>query len=167
MKISLIAAAAKNRVIGHQNVLPWYIPADLKRFREETTGKPVIMGRATHHSIEGPLPDRPDIILTATKNFRAPGCIVVNSVSDALKAAGEVEEVMVIGGGSVYIQFLPLAERIYLTEIHAIVDGGIRFPKLKEDEWKEISRKDFRRDEENPYDYSFTVLERVKTVTEI
>src|SRR3989344_4612154 len=99
--ISLIVAAAQNRVIGRQGVLPWYFPADLKKFKERTIGKPVIMGRTTFQSIGAPLPNRPNIILTASPTFKAPGCIVVHSVAEALEAAKmRTAEIMVIGGGS-------------------------------------------------------------------
>jgi dihydrofolate reductase len=160
MIISIVAALSSNKVIGKRNALPWYLPADLKHFKEITSGKPVIMGRATYESIGKPLPKRTNIILSGDSEFKVEGAIVVNSVAEAIKAAGEAPEVMIIGGASVYKQFLPLASRMYLTYIHREIAGDVFFPDFDGNEWREVSRSDFKADERNPYDYSFLVLER-------
>jgi len=114
MIISLIAAMDKNKVIGNKGKLPWNLPADMRYFRDKTKGKPVIMGRKTHESIGRPLPDRTNIIVTRDRNYKAKGCVVVHSADEALKAAGNIEEVMVIGGSQIYKEFLPKANRMYL-----------------------------------------------------
>lgn len=160
MKISIVAAIAKNRVIGKNNRLPWRLPRDMQHFREVTTGKPVIMGRKTFESIGKALPGRKNIILTRDSNFRAEGCVVVHSVEEALAAAEGTQEIMVIGGAEIYKAFLPRAERMYLTEIHADFEGDTYFPEYDPDEWQEKERQDFPADTENPYQYSFVVFER-------
>lgn len=158
--VSIIVAVAENGVIGKKNALPWYLPADLKRFKEMTTGKPIIMGRTTYESIGKPLPDRLNIVLSSDMNLKIAGCVVVYSVEEALGAARDFPEVMVIGGASIYRQFLPLARRMYLTRVRHNAEGDIYFPKFNQNEWQEISRDDFKADDKNPYDYSFLTLER-------
>ncbi|MEK7599196.1 MAG: type 3 dihydrofolate reductase [Patescibacteria group bacterium] len=158
--ISIITAWAKNKVIGKDNKLPWKLPADLKRFRELTLGKPVIMGRKTFESIGKPLAGRTNIVITRDKNFKSAGAIVVNSPEEAVKAAGNAGEIMVIGGASVYKEFLPLAQRIYLTDIGAEFEGNAFFPDFNLDAWKTVSREDREADEKNPCHYTFMILER-------
>lgn len=167
MMISLIAAMAENRVIGQNNQLPWHLPADLKHFKRLTMGKPVVMGRRTFDSIGRPLPGRTNIIITADTGFRAQqDCIVVHSIKEAFEAAAKVagskDELMVIGGASLYKQTLPLADRIYLTLIHHDVEGNALFPHYDAQEWQEIERSDHEPDERNPFAYSFTVMQRNK-----
>lgn len=157
MVISLIAAMDKHRVIGKDNTLPWKISADLKRFKELTSGKPVIMGRKTFESIGKPLPNRTNIIITRDKNYMASGCIVVHSVEGALKAAAVGKEVMVIGGAEIYKQFLPRANRLYLTLINEEFEGDAYFPEYNKNEWKEVFREDH---EDNGLRYAFVNLER-------
>ena len=161
MIISLIAAMDKNRLIGKNNSLPWNLPADMKYFRDKTKGKTVIMGRKTYESIGKPLPNRTNIIITRDQNFKAEGCIIVHSTDEAIKAAGNVEEIMVIGGSQIYKEFLPKADKMYLTFIDAEFEGDTYFPKYNIEEWKEISYEEHERDAENPYDYRFVVLERL------
>lgn len=156
MIISLIAAMARNRVIGKDNRLPWNLPADMKRFRELTLGKPVIMGRKTFESIGRPLPKRKNIIITRDKNYRAEGCIVVHSAKDALKAAEESNEVMIIGGEQIFSEFMPLADRMYLTFIEEGFEGDAYFPQFSQDEWKETSREEYS----NDMRYSFVNFEK-------
>jgi dihydrofolate reductase len=159
--ISLIAAMADNGVIGIENRLPWKLPADMKWFRQHTLGKPVVMGRKTFESFGGrTLPERPNIIVTSDRRYQVPGAIVVHSIDEALAAAGEVAEVMIIGGASFYEQMLPRADRFYLTLVHAEVAGDAWFPEFDRSEWQEVERHDFDADEKNAYPYSFTVLER-------
>lgn len=161
MIISLIAAMDKNRVIGTDDgKLPWHLPADLKRFKSLTLGKPVIMGRKTFESIGKPLPERLNIVITRNKNYDAPGCVVVHSANDALQVAGDVPEVMVIGGAEVFTEFLPLAKRLYLTLIDGIFAGIAYFPQWDSEKWCEVSREAHEPDEKNVYGYAFLVLER-------
>ena len=159
--IAIVVAMAENRVIGNANRLPWHLPADLRHFRQVTIGKPVLMGRKTHESIGRPLPERTNIVVTRDRSYEAPGCIVVHSIESALKAAGDREEVMVIGGTDFYRQLLPKADRLYLTLVHAAFEGDVWFPELDEREWREVERTDCAADEKNPWSYSFIRLERV------
>ena len=161
MTISIIVAIANNRVIGKNNKLPWDLPADMEHFRKLTLGKPVIMGQKTFESIGKALPGRTNIVLTLDKNFQAPACLAAHSIEEALKFAGNKEEVMIIGGVSIYKQFLPLANRLYLTLIDAdIKDGDAFFPEFNYGDWNEIERIKNEPDKDNPYQYSFVTLER-------
>src|SRR3989338_3417191 len=141
MTISLIAAMGKNRVIGRDGKLPWSMPADLRFFRHKTMGKPIIMGRATFESMKNPLPNRKNIVITHDKNYKAKGAVIVHSIDEALKAAGNAEEIMVIGGQKIFEQFLDKADRIYLTIISNNFEGDAFFPKLGK-EWKEVSKEE-------------------------
>jgi dihydrofolate reductase len=158
--IALVVAAARNDVIGERNRLPWRLPADLKHFKQITMGKPVVMGRKTFESIGRPLPGRANIVLTQSGDYTAPGCQVVHSVDQALAAAAGSDEVMVIGGGTLYAACLSRATRIYLTRIHHDFAGDARFPALDVRQWRETYRRDHAADDKNPYAYSFIVLER-------
>ncbi|MBI4033078.1 MAG: type 3 dihydrofolate reductase [Candidatus Blackburnbacteria bacterium] len=158
-RISLIAALGRNRVIGKNNRLPWKLPADLKHFHDLTVGKTVVMGRRTFESIGRVLPNRINIVITSDKGYPAPGCKIVHSVDEALKAFGEDEEVMIIGGASIYEQFLPLATRMYLTQIDEDFEGDAYFPMFDPEEWVETEREEKR---DNQYKYAFLTLERKK-----
>ncbi len=160
MKISLVVAMDKKGVIGLKGDLPWHLSADLKHFKTITMSKPLIMGRRTHESIGRPLPGRQNIVLTRAKAFKADGCTVVHSLEDALHAAGDVDEVMIMGGYGIYDQSLARADRLYLTEVHADVKGDVYFPEFDKGGWLEIEREDHFADETNDFDYSFIVLER-------
>lgn len=129
MHISLVVAMAADRVIGKNNAMPWHLPSELKYFKEITMGKPIVMGRRTYQSIGRPLPGRHNIVLTRQQVELSPEVSVVASIDEALQVAGHVEEVMVIGGGEIYRQFLPLATRLYITQIDLNVDGDTRFPE--------------------------------------
>jgi len=157
--ISLIVAMGTNRVIGRDNHLPWHMPADMRRFREITLGKAVVMGRETYDSIGKPLRQRRNIVLTRDRAYTAEGCIIAYSIGEALEAAGE-GEIMVIGGGQVYAQMLPLADRIYLTLIDAEFEGDSYFPRIDTGEWREVSRDLYAADADNPYNFAFITLER-------
>lgn len=161
MKLSLVVAMDENRVIGIDGGLPWHLSSDLKYFRDITMGKPIIMGRKTHESIGRPLPGRQNIVVTRNSKFEAVGCDVVSSLKAALKLVEDEPEAMMIGGASLYIDTLPEADQLYLTEVHAEVEGDTWFPKLDSDQWKEISRTAFSADEKNDHDYSFVVYERI------
>lgn len=166
MKISLIVAMSQNRVIGRENQMPWHLPNELKYFKRMTLGKPTIMGRNTFDSLGKPLPGRPNIIVTRNPEYDADGISVVNSVEDALDLAEQLTEhdanaeAMVIGGAQIFDVTLPLADRLYLTEIHAVVEGDVFFPQFALDQWRLVSREEHAADAANPYAYSVMVLER-------
>ena len=142
MIISLIAAMGRRRVIGKGNSLPWKLPADMERFKKLTSGKPVIMGRKTFESIGKPLRNRKNIILTRDKTYKAEGFIVVHASQDALKAANGAPEAVVIGGAQIYKEFLPMANRMYLTFIDEDFEGDAYFPEFDTNEWKETSKEE-------------------------
>jgi dihydrofolate reductase len=161
MRVSLIWAMAEDRVIGIDNRLPWKLPADMQWFRKHTLGKPIVMGRKTFESFGGrTLPERTNIIITGDPDYRAEGAVVVHSIDEALAAAGDVAEVMIIGGMSFYEQMLPRADRLYMTLIHERFEGDAWFPEFDPAPWREMSREDHEADEKNPYPYSFVILER-------
>ena len=160
MIISIIVAMADNRVIGIENRLPWKLPADMKWFRQQTMGKPVLMGRKTFDSIGKPLPNRRNIVVTREAGLVLEGCEVVNSVDAALELCRNETEVMIIGGASFYEQMLPRADRLYLTLVHAQIEGDAHFPHIDFSQWREIERHDHSADGTNPFNYSFVVLER-------
>lgn len=162
MIISIIVAMADNMIIGDKNSLPWKLPADMEYFKKNTLGKPIIMGAKTFESIGKALPGRKNIVLSFDKDYKAEGCIIATSIEQALEEVEENEEVMIAGGASVYKQFLPLANRLYLTFIHHDFKGDAYFPKFDINQWKEIKRIDNEADEKNIYSYSFVVLERKK-----
>lgn len=169
MRLAMIVAQSENRVIGTNNKLPWYLPEDLKYFKRVTLGKPIIMGRKTFESIGRPLPGRPNIVITRDPEWSHPGVRVVHSLDaglelgESLALIDGVEEAVVIGGAEIYALCLPRANRLYLTQVHASINGDAFFPELSEREWRELGREDFAAIEPNPYDYSFIVLERVDT----
>ncbi len=163
MMISIIVAIGNNRVIGIKNALPWKLPADMEHFRQLTAQKPLIMGQKTFESIGKALPGRTNIVLTLDKNFQASDCLIAHSMEEALRIAKEKgEEVMICGGVSVYKQFLPLADRMYLTLIDGDFEGDAFFPEFDWNDWKEIERIDNASDGNNPYPYSFITLEKAK-----
>ncbi|MGM0593752.1 MAG: type 3 dihydrofolate reductase [Pseudomonadota bacterium] len=160
-KISLIAAMADDRAIGIENRLPWKLPVDMKWFRLHTLGKPIVMGRKTFESFGGrALPQRTNIVITSDERYKAEGAVVVHSIDEAIAAAGDVEEVMIIGGESFYRQMLPRAQRFYLTEVHGSFEADAWFPEFDRDEWQEVERTEHPADEKNPYACSFIILER-------
>lgn len=161
--LSAIVAMSENRVIGDDNHLPWHLPADLKHFKTLTTGHPILMGRKTYESIGRPLPNRTNIIMTRNPSFQAPGCIVVTSIGDAIKHAATIgsQEIFIIGGAEIYLQLLSSIQRIYLTVIHEQFDGDAFFPELAQTEWEEHDAITHHADENNEYDYTFSILERV------
>ena len=161
MKISMIAAMTEQRVIGINNTLPWKLPNDMKWFRQQTMGKPIIMGRKTFESFGAkPLPGRTNIIITRDKNYQATDSIVVHSIDEALKAAGAVDEVMIIGGASFYEQMLPKADKLYLTFVFTNVEGDAWFPEFNWDEWDEVEKIENGADENNLYAHTFVILKR-------
>jgi dihydrofolate reductase len=166
MIISHIAAMARNRVIGRNNDLPWKLPDDMKFFMNTTKGHHVIMGRKNYDSLHDkykPLPNRTNIVVTRQKNFNAPGCVVVNSIDDAIAIArkNNESEAFIIGGAEIYKLSFPVANRIYLTEIHAEVQGDTYYPEFNKREWKEVSRQPHDADERHAFPFDFVIYERV------
>ncbi|MFQ1860525.1 type 3 dihydrofolate reductase [Aeromonas veronii] len=162
MKISMIAAMAHDRVIGKDNQMPWYLPADLAHFKRVTLGKPVLMGRKTFESIGRPLPGRRNLVISRNPGYQAEGIEVVGSVEAALAllAGSSVEELMVIGGGHLYAEMLPSADCLYLTRIDLAVEGDTRFPAFDDGQWQRIECESHPADEKNPHPYSFEIWQR-------
>ncbi len=159
MVISLIAALAVDRVIGMENAMPWHLPADLAWFKRQTLNKPIIMGRNTFRSIGQPLPGRKNIVVSSRAGDDE-RVTWVSTLEAALEAASGAEEVMVIGGGSIYQQMLPQASRLYLTHIDAEVEGDTHFPEYEPDAWSSVFSEFHDADEKNSHSYCFEILER-------
>ncbi|AZQ83253.1 type 3 dihydrofolate reductase [Colwellia sp. Arc7-635] len=159
--LSMIAAHANNRVIGKDNDMPWYLPADLAYFKKTTLGKPIIMGRKTYESIGRPLPGRKNIVISRDGDYKATGVEVVNSVEAALALVSDCEEVMVIGGGAIYQHCLVAAQRLYITHIEADIAGDTYFPEYDLKVWKKVSSTLHPSDDKNPYQLDFSVYEKV------
>ncbi|GEM74299.1 type 3 dihydrofolate reductase [Vibrio sagamiensis] len=159
MIISMIAAMADNRIIGKDNQMPWHLPADFAWFKRCTMGKPVIMGRKTYESIGRPLPGRLNIVISRDASFVIEGVTTVTSIQQALNAAGDVEEAMIIGGGAIYTECLAIADKLYITHIEAQVEGDTQFPEWGKD-FKEVYSEAFQADEKNAYNMRFTILEK-------
>jgi len=159
--LTIIAATGKNRSLGKDNQLIWHLPADLKRFKKVTTGHHVIMGRKTFESLGKPLPNRTTIIITRNKKFIADGCIIVNSLAEAIQAAKEDENPFILGGAEIYKQSIKIADILDLTIVHHAFDADVFFPEIEKTIWKETTRENFSKDEKNKYDYSFVKYERI------
>ena len=160
MRLSIVVAMDGNRLIGKDNQLPWYLPADLAFFKKLTTGNTILMGRKTFDSIGRPLPSRRNIIITRNTNIEITGCEVVNSIEEALSLAQGETEVMVIGGAKLYQQILPIADRLYITQIESEFDGDTYFPSYNEAEWFQISLDSREPDEDNHHKCHFITLDR-------
>ena len=160
MLIAIVAAMDLNRLIGDGDRLPWRLPADMRRFRALTMGKPIIMGRRTHESIGRALPGRRNIVLSRNPEYRAPGCEVVASLEQALGTCEDADEPMVIGGVQLYAAALPRANRMYLTLLHGSFTGDTWFPEYDHRQWRELSREDHEADADTPCAFSFVDLER-------
>lgn len=162
MTISLVVAASENNVIGKDNRLLWHLPNDMKFFKNTTWGMPVIMGRKTFESLGKPLAGRTNIVMTRDKDFTAKGATVCSNMEEAMKAAAETDakEVFVIGGGEVYKQVLPHANRVYLTRVHTKLEGDAFFPELPATDWILLSQLDFTADAKHAFAYSFQVWQR-------
>jgi len=162
--ISLIWGQDEHGLIGKGNALPWHLPADMAWFRKQTMGKPILMGRKTHESIGKPLPGRENIVITK-RDINIPGCLVAHSIREAMQAfeslESEDDELMVMGGAEIYAQFLPEADRLYITEIHHAFEGDAWFPEFDRSGWLETHREDHPADEANAHAYSFVILERM------
>ncbi|MCP4188134.1 MAG: dihydrofolate reductase [Gammaproteobacteria bacterium] len=160
--ISLICAMDSNRLIGNNNQLPWHLPADLKLFKKTTLGKPVVMGRKTYESIGKALPGRQNIVVTSRQNWSAADCDVANSIDQALDLAMNSEEVMLIGGASLYRQTIDVADILYLTIINHNFSGDTWFPEIDLKHWQVASQELFEVDHENQYSFSFIKYLREK-----
>ena len=160
--LTLVVAASTNNVIGHRGQLPWRLSDDLKRFKGLTMGKPVVMGRKTYDSIGRPLPGRRNIVVSSNRELRIAGCDVAGSPDEALRLARDsgAEEVMIIGGESIYRDFLPRADRIHMTRVHTQIDGDAFFPELNADEWRSTWREPHPATSDQPVAYTFETLER-------
>jgi len=166
IRLAVIVAAAENGVIGRNNALPWHLPEDLRYFKQRTLGKPIVMGRKTYESIGRPLPGRTNIVITRNPGFAAEGIKVVPSLDEALQLADDiaqidgVDELVVIGGAEIYREAMPRADRLYLTEVHAVIQGDAVLPEVDWARWREVGRERHAAEAPNPYDYSFVVYER-------
>lgn len=159
VRITLIAAIARNGVIGRDNALPWHLPADLAHFKRATMGKPLIMGRRTWESLPGLLPHRSHIVVTHDRAYRAEGAMVAHSLDEAIALAGGAE-VTVIGGAQLYALALPRADRLLLTMVDAEIEGDARFPDFDPAQWQELAHERHAPDARNPYPYAFITLVR-------
>lgn len=160
MNISIIVATARGGVIGREGGLPWHLPAELARFKQITMGHPIIMGRKTHESISRALPGRLNIVISRNPSYKAAeGCMVVDSFSESLKAAGPASKVFVIGGETIFKSALPKADKIYLTKVDADIKGD-RYFRFDPAGWQQVFSEKHPSDEKNPYPFEFTVWER-------
>ncbi len=159
--ISIIVAIADNLAIGKDNSLLWHIPEDLKRFKKLTTGHTIVMGKRTFESLPlRPLPNRRSVVITDVPDEEIPGCTMAYSIDDAIEKMDAERENFIIGGGMVYKQFMPLADRLYLTFVHKNFDADTFFPAIDFSEWKEVSREDITAAETLGFDYSYVIYER-------
>ena len=167
MRLSVLAAVSENGVIGREGGLPWHLPAELRHVKQLTTGHTLLMGRKTYESIGRPLPGRTNIVITRNPDFQAEGVRAVVSLDEALRLAEDIalidgaQEVVVIGGAEIYKAAIPRAGRLYITEVHASVEGDACLPQVEWKNWREIGREHHPALGTNPYDYSFVVYERL------
>lgn len=172
MHVALIWAMTRNRVIGKEGGLPWRLPDEMRHFMNTTMGKPVIMGRKTFQSMKAPLPGRLNIVLTRDETWQpsSSGVVVCHEIEQALVVARQnaedesVDEVMIIGGADVYALGLPHATRLYMTDIHAEIEGDTLFPDFDVDEWREVSRVEHTQDDRHDAAFTIRTLERRSTV---
>jgi len=162
MITSFVVAAAENNVIGLNNKLPWHLPNDLKYFKNTTWAMPVIMGRKTYESTGRPLAGRTNIVMTRQQDWRAEGVIVVSDMNQALQAAADTDarEAFIIGGGEIFKQYISTVDKIYITRIHAVIEGDAFFPEIDKQQWSMVSHLDFPADEKHAYAYSFQVWQK-------
>lgn len=164
MTISCIVATAHNRVIGKDNDIPWYLPADLQYFKKTTIDHHIIMGRNCYTSIGKPLPKRTNIIITRDPFFISSNCLVARSIPEAIHKAHEngETEAFIIGGGQIYAQSVDLWDKLYLTEVDLAVEGDVFFPEIDMTQWEVLSEEKHSKDEKNDFDYTFKVLKRTR-----
>jgi dihydrofolate reductase len=162
-RIAFVVARDRRGVIGKDGRLPWRLPDDMRRVRKLTVGKPLIMGRRTFESIGKPLPDRVSIVLTRDPTFRCDGCLVARTPEEAVALAGDAPEIIVFGGAGVFKDFLPRADRIYLTEVDTeAAEGDTYFPALDPRDWREVERTPHPADARHPFAFTFVTLERAR-----
>lgn len=163
MILSAIVAISSNNVIGKDNELPWYLPADLKYFKKTTLGHPVIMGRKSYESIGRPLPKRTNIIMTRDPYYISSNILVTHSMEEAISLAEGMDndEVFIIGGAMIYKSSLPYLSRMYITEVHTDIEGDTFFPEWSQEEWRLVSEDHHAADEKNEFDYAFKIYERI------
>jgi len=162
MTITLLVAAAENNAIGKNNQLLWHLPNDMKFFKNTTWGMAVIMGRKTYESVNKPLPGRFNIVITRQADWKAEGVMVAADLNTALQKAKETNcnEIFVIGGGEIYKQSMEMADKIYITRVHATLDGDTFFPEIDESKWELIKNQDFTADEKHAFAYSFQTWQK-------
>lgn len=160
MKVALVAAVATNGVIGRGGALPWHLPDDLKHFKAVTIGKPILMGRRTFASIGRALPGRRNLVLTHAERAPVAGVELVRSLDEAIERCKDTDELCVIGGAEIYRLALPRADRIYLTRVHADIDGDVLFPQMDLSAWHELERSEHPPDARHEYAMSFLTYER-------
>ncbi len=153
--ITIIAAASENNALGKNNDLLWHLPDDFKRFKTLTTGHHIIMGRKTFESFPKPLPNRTHIIITRNQDYQPEGCVVVNSLEDALHFCRNQEETYIIGGGEIYQQSMAVADKIELTRVHATIDADTFFPEINPEQWNMITEEHHPKDDKHLYSFSF------------
>jgi dihydrofolate reductase len=158
--VSLVVAMTRNDVIGRDNAMPWHLPDDLKHFKAVTMGKPMLMGRKTYQTIGKPLPGRTSLVMTRDPAWQAAGVIVVRSLDEALQRIGDAPDLAVVGGAEIFKLALPIADRIYLTRIHADIPGDTVFPPFDLSEWREAERVEHPADARHAYAMTFSTLER-------
>jgi dihydrofolate reductase len=158
--ITIIAAMANNRAIGLDGRMPWHLPAELQHFKKTTMGKPVVMGRKTWEAIGRPLPGRQNIVVSRQPGYKAPGCDCVDSLESAIAVAAGTG-LMIIGGGQLYRQALPLAGRMVLTRVDCTPEADTWFPRWREEDWRVVFSEQHSADDRNPFDYVIYELERV------
>ena len=163
MTISLVVAASENNAIGKNNQLIWHLPNDLKFFKNTTWGFPVIMGRKSFESVNKPLPGRTNIVITTNPDWKVETVIVVKNLKDAIQKAADTnsKQIFIIGGGEIYKQSMDIADSIYITRVHADLEGDTFFPEIDKSKWKLTSNQDFEADEKHAYSYSFQIWEKI------
>ena len=161
--ITVIAAIATNNALGKDNDLIWHLPADLKRFKKVTTGHYILMGRNTYESIGKPLPNRTTIIITRNKNYFKEGCLIANSLEQAIEMSKEEANVFIIGGAQIYKETIAkdLAQQLDITMVHKDFEADVYFPEIDFKIWKEVARENFKADEKNKLDYSFISYQKI------
>jgi dihydrofolate reductase len=161
--ITVIAAIASNKALGKDNDLIWHLPADLKRFKKVTTGHYILMGRNTYESIGRPLPNRTTIIITRNKNYFKEGCLIANSLEQAIEMAKPAAQIFIIGGAQIYKETIAknIAVQLDITLVHHSFEADVFFPEIDLKIWKEVAREDYKADEKNDYDYSFVSYQKI------
>lgn len=163
-RIAYVVAMDDNRLIGRNNDLPWRLPDDMKWFREKTMGKPCVMGRKTYDSLPPrfrPLPGRLNIVVTGNPDYNAPGATVVHSVEEALQAAGNVDEIIIVGGAILFHKLMPLVDRLYLTRVHGTSEGDVFFPAYDTSQWRVTFQEEHPADERHAYAFTWYILDRI------